>query len=380
MVDHHDPHDAHDPLLIAGLLDRDLTADERTRAEALVAGCADCRVLHADLVALSNAARELPAPARVRDFQLTATDAERLVAMARREPATVAARPTGVMTDRPTTPHATHDEMLVASLADRILPAADRTAAEALVASCRQCADLHADILALRTATLAMPTPSRPRDYTLTADDAARLRSRGWRRLVSAFGTARDSFSRPLAVGLTTLGIAGLLVASLPSIITGGVTSGSGTLTTVGGAIPPGPPLEAPGINQSGNASGAPAVPAAAAPTAAASGAKSVDAGGPIGSPGPVAVPASSPVADYGVNQPGQASPGPVRGIGEGAGVTGGASLTPAALGGLDQSIGGTEALEQLQLPPLAIVSGAFLLIGLGLFAIRWGAGRLGDD
>jgi len=38
-----------------------------------------------------------------------------------------------------------------------------------------------------------------------------------------------------------------------------------------------------------------------------------------------------------------------------------------------------TQALEELQLPPLAIVSGAFLLIGLGLFAIRWGARRLGD-
>ena len=109
--------------------------------------------------------------------------------------------------------------MLVASLADHSLPDADRKAAEALVASCRDCADLHADIVALRAATPAMPTPARPSDYTLTADDAARLRSRGWRRLVSAFGTARDSFSRPLAVGLTTLGIAGLLVASLPSIL-----------------------------------------------------------------------------------------------------------------------------------------------------------------
>lgn len=376
MADRHDPHADHDPLVIAGLLDRDLTPVERAAAEGLVATCPDCAALHAELLALSNTARELPAPARVRDFQLTSTDAERLVAMARREPANANARPTGVMTDRTTTPHATHDEMLVASLADHSLPDADRKAAEALVASCRDCADLHADIVALRAATAAMPTPARPSDYTLTADDAARLRSRGWRRLVSAFGTARDSFSRPLAVGLTTLGIAGLLVASLPSIIAGGVTSGFGTLTTVGAGNPGGPLYAAQGSNSATeNRSGAPAVPAAAAPTAAPSGGKSVDAGGPITSSGPVAQPAASP-GEFGVTQSDRASPGPVRGTGQGAAVTGGASPTPAEQ---DTSLGGTQALEQLRLPPLAIVSGVFLLVGLGLFAIRWGARRLGD-
>ena len=36
--------------------------------------------------------------------------------------------------------------ILVASLADHSLPASERTAAEALVAACSQCADLHADL------------------------------------------------------------------------------------------------------------------------------------------------------------------------------------------------------------------------------------------
>ncbi|MEA2548883.1 MAG: hypothetical protein QOE42_1481, partial [Chloroflexota bacterium] len=358
MADRHDPHADHDPLLIAGLLDRDLSEAERATAEVRVATCPDCAALRADLVALSSAARALPVPARARDFRLTAADADRLAATAPREPATAYARPTGVMTDRPTTPHAAHDEMLVASLADHSLPDVERAAAEALVASCRACAELHADIVALRAATLTMPTPTRPRDYTLTADDAARLRSRGWRRLVSVFGTARDSFSRPLAVGLTTLGIAGLLVASLPSIITGAVTSGSGTLSAVGAALPGGPGLAAPGSNPAAeNASGAAAVPAAA-PTAGASGTKSVDAGGAITSPGPVAAPVSSPIADYGVAQPGRASAGPAPGIGQDTGISGGASPTPDLLRGLESSIRGAQALEQLQLPPLAIVSG----------------------
>ena len=67
-------------------------------------------------------------------------------------------------------------------------PARRSRSPNSMVAGCRPCADLHADLLALRVATLAMPTPSRPRDYTLTADDVARLRPKGWRRLVAALG------------------------------------------------------------------------------------------------------------------------------------------------------------------------------------------------
>jgi hypothetical protein len=284
------------------------------------------------------------------------------------------------MTDLPTANHATHDAMLVASLADHSLPDGERTAAEALVASCRDCADLHADLAALRAATIAMPTPARTRDYTLTADDAMRLQPRGWRRLVSAFGTTRDAFSRPLAVGLTTLGLAGLLVTSLPSILTGGATSATGSASTVGGPLAAGAPLQAPGTNaEAGNGSGAPAVPAAAA-SAAPSGEKNVGgAGGPVSSPVPVALPAASPGTDFSGNQPDRNSFGPAGSHGDTAGVTGGSSPTPRSQAGLDSTGQRPEAAQQLGIPPLAIVSGAFLLVGLGLFAIRWGARRLGD-
>ena len=100
----------------------------------------------------------------------------------------------------------------------RSAPPSERRA-EALVAGCSLCAQLHADLVALGAAARAMPTPARPRDYVLTPADAARLRPSGWRRVVAAFGTARDGFSRPLAVGLTTLGLAGLLVTTVPSIL-----------------------------------------------------------------------------------------------------------------------------------------------------------------
>ena len=104
--------------------------------------------------------------------------------------------------------------MLVASLADHSLAAVERAAAEALVATCGPCADLFTDLEALRVATQAQPVPARPRDFRLTADDAVRMRPGGWRRFVAAFGSSRDMLSRPLAAGLTTIGLAGLLVAT----------------------------------------------------------------------------------------------------------------------------------------------------------------------
>ena len=123
------------------------------------------------------------------------------------------------MTD--TAAHRTHDTLLVAALADRTIAGTDRQRAEALVATCGVCAGLLDDLVAIRTATVTLPTPPRVDDYQLTPEDAARLRPGGWRRLVAAFGSSRAGFTRPLGVGLTTLGLAGLLVATVPSVLTG---------------------------------------------------------------------------------------------------------------------------------------------------------------
>ena len=150
MADLHGSHADHDPSLIAGLLDRDVSADDRAAAETLIADCPECAALHADLISLSAATRELPRLARPRDFRLSPADAGRLAAMMPREPEAAISRRTGVMTDRPTASHAAHDAMLVASLADRSLPDGERTAAEALIASCRDCAGLHDDLVARR--------------------------------------------------------------------------------------------------------------------------------------------------------------------------------------------------------------------------------------
>jgi hypothetical protein len=378
-------HAEHDPVVVAALLDPDVAPADRQAAEALIASCPECAALHADLLALSTAVADLPTPARPRDFRLTAADAARLAVSAPAEPAAATARLGRVMTSRTmSADHAGHDPLLVASLVDRSLVDSERATADALVASCGACADLHADLLALRDATRAMPTPVRSRDYTLTPEDAARLRRGGWRRLVAAFGSSRDAFSRPLAMGLTTLGIAGLLVASIPSIYTGGATSGSPT--TVGGQVGDVPQPEvgtdsngAPVAAASQGVAGGAQAPVVAVPsTAAAADASAVPAA--AGASAPAAAAASAPATTV----PGKQAYGPVQ-SGRAAvappsvsdfGIKGGGPTGPIRAPDIDA---GGAATASSGAPLLLAVSGLFLVTGLALFAIRWSARRLGD-
>jgi len=76
-------------------------------------------------------------------------------------------------------PHDGHDPVVITRLLDRDIAADERAAAESLIASCPSCAALHADLLALATATRAQPTPAAHRSFTLSADDAARLAVQG---------------------------------------------------------------------------------------------------------------------------------------------------------------------------------------------------------
>jgi hypothetical protein len=245
-----------------------------------------------------------------------------------------------MMTD-PSTDHATHDELLIASLLDRSPGDPDRDRAEALVAACDDCAALHRDLVALSAATRVLPTPPRPREFTLSAADAVRLRPEGWRRLIAAFGSSRDVFSRPLAIGLTTLGLAGLLVASIPGVLSG-PGGASVALSSVersdGAASVTGAAPESSGASSQVEAAPA-AGPSAAAPVAPAADALS-----------PEVLP-SEPTSDkYGAG--------------------------PAASGA-------AAAPTSVELPAerstLILPAGLLLVVGLGLFALRWSARRLGD-
>jgi hypothetical protein len=375
-------HAEHDPFAIAALLDPDLAPTDRMVGEALVASCPECASLRDDLVALSSATTNMasdgPAPARPRDFRLTAEDAARLAATSAAEPVATTARLAGVMTERPIpASHAGHDTLLVASLVDHSLGSAERASAEALVDECNACADIHADLMALRDATRAMPTPDRPRDYALTQHDAARLRRGGLWRLVAAIGSPRDGFSRPLAVGLTTLGLAGLLLVSVPSMLQFGGASPV-ILSAVGAAVGDVPQPEV-GTDSNGVPVAAPAASAAPAPAAGKSAGPVTVESAPPRVPAQatsVPMPAAMPPGQDAFGGPGQGADGVAARPSAGDfGIKGGAQ-PPARQTDID---GGAAASSPSGFPLLPVVSGLFLLLGLGLFAIRWSARRLGD-
>jgi hypothetical protein len=118
--------------------------------------------------------------------------------------------------------HARHDPLLVASLAAGDLVGVEREQATAQIAGCADCAALHADLIDIARATAALPPAVAPRDFTLSPAQAAALRPIGWRRLIAAIGASRPLMSRQLGIGLATIGLAGLLVSTLPGIPTAG--------------------------------------------------------------------------------------------------------------------------------------------------------------
>jgi hypothetical protein len=123
--------------------------------------------------------------------------------------------------------HAQHDLLLVASLAAGDPAGADRDHASAQIDACADCAGLHADLIVIARATAALPPVVAPRDFTLSPEQAAALRPVGWRRLIAAIGGSRPLMSRQLGIGLATIGLAGLLVSTLPGIQLGSNASGA---------------------------------------------------------------------------------------------------------------------------------------------------------
>jgi hypothetical protein len=223
------------------------------------------------------------------------------------------------MTDRSSN-HANHDLLLIAEIAAGEASHEQKAAAAALASGCSDCATLADDLRTLSRATAELPRPARPRDFTLTPETASRIRRRGWRRVLAAFGTPRFELVRPLAAGLTTLGLAGFLLGAVPGL---------------GGA------------------------PAAPATNDLYTGRNNAE---------PSAVPLQGAETDSGR---------PVAGQAGGSGSLAGDEADPD-----DAPESGTDAAARLgarQASPLVVLSGSFLIVGLGLFALRWTARRLGD-
>lgn len=112
--------------------------------------------------------------------------------------------------------HARHDDTLIAAHAAGDLSDTDRLRIDALLASCTACADLRRDLLAIALATRTVPAPfALTRDFQLDEGQAARLRRGSWLRTVLApFGATRSAV-RPVAAAFTSIGVAGLLVATM---------------------------------------------------------------------------------------------------------------------------------------------------------------------
>jgi hypothetical protein len=281
-----------------------------------------------------------------------------------REPRAAAPRLTGEM-PVPNTDHDRHDQLLVASLLDRSTGGDDRDRGEALVATCADCAALHSDLVLLHEAARALPPPPRPRDYAISAEDAARLRQTGWRRLIGTFGSTRDAFSRPLAIGLTTLGLAGLLAASIPGVLSAGAGSPA-AVPTVGEAVS-GAGANPESLGEPKAAPAPSAEPSAAAPVGAPLVAPSAQA---TTAPAPAASPVSSDESfDTFLGAP-TATAGP-------------AAIAPNSSGverreGFDAN-GAAATGEPATVPIDRVVvialAGLLLAGGVGLFVLRW-AGR----
>lgn len=256
---------------------------------------------------------------------------------------------------------------LVVALDAGDLAGTELAAAESLVASCGGCAALAGDLLAIRGAMTALPVPHRRRDYRLTAEDAARLRPSGWRRLIEWLA-APGSTVRPLATGLATLGVVGLLLtAGAPGMLSGFGSAGAAPV-----AAPQGPVEDAAGGGPGSTELQATNAPAAGAPDSfdpsnPGLAATAAPAALPAGTPAPM--PGSSPGGDK-AGVPGEAStadPMVDRTLSTGAAV--GAENSPPNGGAEAAKAAGRDAATSVPLPVLASL--ALLVAGLALFAGR---------
>lgn len=266
-----------------------------------------------------------------------------------------------------------HDETLIARLAADDLTGQEAVEAHQLVASCPACAQLHADLRSIMAATAGLPAPRRSRDFQLTEADAARLRGTGLRRLLGRFGDPRLAFTRPLATGLVTLGIAGLVLAAAPSFLTFGAAGAAPALTSgAGESQGSGQPLT--GVYGAKSTAAPSAIPGgvdASMPSPAASGAPEVPSA--AGS----AVPTSVPTLASTSAAPSELNLGPA---------TDTPTTAPSAAPATDQlppdNVPGAKIVDVTAPPagppPLVLISVALLVVGIGLFLLRWVARRPG--
>ena len=117
--------------------------------------------------------------------------------------------------------HDGHDRLLVvrfASLDDDLRPSENAQARE-LVEHCSECATLVDDIRHISAAIAAAPMRARPRDFRLTAEQAASLRGSPLSRLLARLaGPGASTVLRPLAGAAVAIGLVLAVVGTVPAL------------------------------------------------------------------------------------------------------------------------------------------------------------------
>jgi hypothetical protein len=131
-------------------------------------------------------------------------------------------------------PHSGHDELLIARLFGGDVSEVERARALDQMAECDECEVLFADLGVVADATASLPTPVRPRDFTLTEADAARL-GRPTRSRVPVFGLG---LRRSLGGAVAALGIVGMVAAGTGSFVSQTATSLYASQPDQAGAAP----------------------------------------------------------------------------------------------------------------------------------------------
>src|SRR5664279_544466 len=119
--------------------------------------------------------------------------------------------------DRTAATHSNHDELLIVRLFGGDVDDRERARALDLLGECEDCAALLADLGATADATAALPVPARPRDFTLTEADAARLRRE--RRGIGFLSVLRRT--RAIGGSLVAIGLVGIVTTASVGILGG---------------------------------------------------------------------------------------------------------------------------------------------------------------
>jgi len=276
--------------------------------------------------------------------------------------------------------HDRHDRFLIAALAADDLNGQALSDAHDLIANCPSCAELLSDLRAIARATAALPEIPRTLDFQLSPQTADRLGARGWRGILAWIADSRFSAARPIAVGLTSLGLVAAIAGAIPGGIGGYGSGGAQARPNAGYAI-------APSDAQSRSAAGGGAeaaassqlpgpVAAGGAPSSAPASIVALAASQPPRPAPSAASPAATANADQASNPPnygqayGPASLAPAS--------LAPASPVPAARDTTKSDNGGAGRLAESTAPSgLLVLAGLLLAFGLGILGAQWAAARL---